>query len=212
MRSIWPHSNRPQEDPTVDSLLPWGELNVENDVAVLMEKQNFLQGSWGKMGTFPVCLGCRFQNFRRRTPSFRQAGIPFQCSGADLTKCGGLSFFVNKKTSVADADPLLLEHQKRWANKLAHRKSATAEKLGSRDCSNGLHLSTAKRLFNRVTLQPCVLMVGAALIVFVKMSCRFSDLGCSHNKEAVKLSVWNGGNCRISFGAKPCNSFPLYKP
>ena len=97
--------------------------------------------------------------------------------------------FVNKKTNVANADPLLLEHQKCWTNKLARRKSAIAEKLRFRDCSNCLHLSTAKRLFNRVKLQPCVQIVGTHIIVFVKMSCHFSDLGCSHNKEAVKLSV-----------------------
>lgn len=97
--------------------------------------------------------------------------------------------FVNKKTSVAKADPLLLEHQKCWTNKLAHRKSAIAEKRRSRDGSNCLHLSTAKRPFNHVKLQPCVQIVGAHIIVFVKMSCHFSDLGCSHNKEAVKLSV-----------------------
>lgn len=46
-----------------------------------------------------------------------------------------------------------------------------------------------KRLFNHGTLQPCVQIVGAHIIAVVKMSCHFSDLGCSHNKEALKLSV-----------------------
>lgn len=98
-----------------------------------------------------------------------------------------LRLFVNKKTNVANADPLLLEHQKCWTNKLAHRKSAIAEKLGSRDCSNCLHLSTAKkRLFNCVTLQPCVQIVGAHIIVFVKMSCHFSDLGLLSQQRSSK--------------------------
>lgn len=97
---------------------------------------------------------------------------------------------VNKKTNIANADPLLLKHQKCWTSKLAQRKSAIAEKVSSHDCGNCLHLSTTKkRLFNHVTLQPCVQIVGAHIIAVVKMSCHFSDLGCSHNKEALKLSV-----------------------
>lgn len=50
LTTIW--QLRPQYDPTVDSPLPWGKLNVENDVAVLKEKQNFLQTSWRKMAIF----------------------------------------------------------------------------------------------------------------------------------------------------------------
>lgn len=52
-----------------------------------------------------------------------------------------------------------------------------------------IFLRQKKRLFNHVTLQPCVQLVGAHIIVVVKMSCHFSDRGCSHNKEALKLSV-----------------------
>lgn len=122
--------------------------------------------------------------------------------------------FVNKKTNVANADPLLLEHQKCWTNKLAQRKSAIAKKLRSHDSSNCLHLSTAKkkRLFNHVTLQPCVQLVGAHIIVVVKMSCHFSDRGCSHNKEALKLSVWNRINGVIPSGARLRNSFLWTSP
>lgn len=54
LRTIW--QLRPQYDPTVDSPFPWGKLNVENDVAVLKEKQNFLQTSWGKKGYFSGLL------------------------------------------------------------------------------------------------------------------------------------------------------------
>lgn len=84
---------------------------MENDVAVPMEKQNFLHASWRKMTIFPVCLGCKFQKFRRMNSSCRQADIPLQCSDAELTRCGGMRVFDNKKTNVANADPLLSEHQ-----------------------------------------------------------------------------------------------------
>lgn len=41
--SVWQLSNKPQHDPTVDTLLPWGKQNVAAGGGVLMERQNFLQ-------------------------------------------------------------------------------------------------------------------------------------------------------------------------
>lgn len=49
-----------------------------------------------------------------------------------------------------------------------------------------IFLQQKKRLFNCVTLQPCVQIVGAHIIVFVKMSCHFSDLGLLSQQRSSK--------------------------